>query len=465
MEQNVLKTVGETVEPKYFNEEIEPLLNTPEMRKIQDSKLQSALKYYYENVPFERERMDKAGIKPEDIKSFEDLTRKLPYCGQADFRAVFESVDCDMFKAFDILFGKEQMKDLHLLTTTSGTTGIPTPYPFFHSSCETIGEIGGRWGVRAGLTAGDRIAVCFGLSMHAAGTPQIYWWKKIPGVTIIPLGAEAGTERMLQMLKLFKVNVLTCTPSLAVYLIERCEEILGEPIGNLGITKLLLGAEPGAGIPEIRERWESAYGAKVTDLGAGFGISCDCEEYQGMHWVADDICYYELVDPETKEPVPMEHGATGVACFTSLPPESGVFFHHLRFTANDIHQVFTEPCPCGQSGFRYKIVGRIDDMLKIKGVPVYPAAIQGVINGFLPRLTGIFRIVLTEKPPLVIPPLKLKVEYGEGVNESELSSLEKEIQDKMHSVIKIKPAITWLKPNTLERSEKKTQLLEKQYEI
>ena len=455
--------VGETVEPKYFNEEIEPLLNTPEMRKIQESKLPAAVKYCYENIPFERERMDKAGIKPEDIKSFEDLTRKLPYCGQADFRKVFESVDNDMFKAFDILFGKERMKDLHLLTTTSGTTGIPTPYPFFHSSCETIGEIGGRWGVRAGLTAGDRVAVCFGLSMHAAGTPQLYWYKKIPGLTIIPIGAEAGTERMLQMLKLFNVNVLTCTPSLAVHLIERCEEIMGEPIGNLGITKLLLGAEPGAGIPEIRERLESAYGATVTDLGAGFGVSCDCEEYQGMHWVADDLCYYELVDPETKEPVPMEHGATGLAVLTPLEPESSVFFSHLRFTLNDIHQVFTDPCPCGKSGFRYKIVGRADDMLKVKGVPVYPAAIQGVVNGFLPKVTGAFRIVLDREPPLVMPPLKMKVEHSEEVAKEDLPALAQEIADKMHALVKIRPEITWLEPNTLERATKKTQLLEKNY--
>jgi phenylacetate-CoA ligase len=102
-------------------------------------------------------------------------------------------------------------------------------------------------------------------------------------------------------------------------------------------------------------------------------------------------------------------------------------------------------------------------MLKVKGVPVYPAAIQGIINGFVPRVTGAFRIVLTEKPPLVIPPLKLKVEWGENVAESGLPALEKEIQEKMHSILKLRPAITWLKPNALERAVKKTQFLEKAY--
>ncbi len=463
MSSNTLKQETVAGEVTYFNQEIEPLLNTPEMKKIQESKLQSTLKYFYEKVPFDRERMDKAGIKPEDIKSFEDLSRALPHCGQADFREIFGRVDNDMFKAFDLLFGEERMKDLHLLTTTSGTTGIPTPYPVFHKSTEMMGELMGRMGVRAGLQAGDRLAVGFGLSMHAAGTPQIYFYKQIRGVTIIPIGAEAGTERFLQMVKLFRVNAITCTPSLALHLIERCQEVLGEPIANLGIEKLMLGAEPGAGIPEIKERLEKEYGAMVYDVGAGYGVSCDCEEYQGMHWVADDHCHYELVDPETNEPVPMTNGATGLAVFTPLDPEATIFFATLRFTLNDIHQVFTDPCSCGKSGFRYKIVGRADDMLKVKGVPVYPAAIQGVINGFVPRLTGAFRIVLDREPPLVLPPLKLKIEQGEDILIEDLPDLEREISAKMHSLLKIRPEISWLAPNTLERAVKKTQLLEKNY--
>lgn len=448
---------------RYFNEVVEPLLNTPQMRQIQHGKLRPTLSYFYHKVPFDRERMEKAGIKPADIGSWDDLAKALPLCGQADFRRVFEQVGNDMFKAYDILFGRERMQDLHLLTTTSGTTGVPTPYPVFHKSADAMGEIMGRMGWRAGLRPGDRLALGFGLSMHAAGTPQIYWYKKIPGVTIIPIGAEAGTERLLQMVKLFRANVLTCTPSLAIHLIERCPDILGEPVKNLGIDKLILGAEPGAGIPEVRSRLEGEYGARVFDIGAGYGVSCDCPEYQGMHWVADDYCLYELADPESLTPVPMQHGATGLGVFTPLEPEASIFFANLRMTLNDVHQVFTEPCACGKSGFRYKIVGRADDMLKVKGVPVYPAAIQGVVDGFVPRLTGAFRIILDEPPPRVVPPLKLKIEYGAKVQRGDLPELEKEIITKMHSLLKIRPSITWIEPNTLERAVKKTQLLEKSY--
>ncbi|MBI5444080.1 MAG: phenylacetate--CoA ligase family protein [Deltaproteobacteria bacterium] len=448
----------------YFNPEIEPLLNTPKIRELQWEKLQHAIRYAYENVPFDRERMDAAKVKPEDVRSLDDYARALPPAGQAEFRQVFERFELDMDRVWLHLYGKDRVDDLFLLTTTSGTTGVPTPYPVFHKTTQTMSELFGRIGWRAGLRSGTRLAVCFGLSMHAAGTPHLFWFKGIRGLTLIPIGAEVGTERMLNFMKLFKANAFSGTPSLATHLIERAPEVLGAPVATLGVKTLFCGAEPGAGIPEIRSRLEREYGAGVYDVGAGYGISCEHPVYQGMHWIADDYCLYELVDPETLEPVPLAHGATGLACFTPLPPESGLFFHHLRYTLNDIHQVFTEPCPCGRTGFRYKIVGRSDDMLKVKGVPVYPAAIQGVINGFVPRVTGAFRIVLTEKPPLVIPPLKLKVERGEGVGEAELAALEREILEKLHAICKVRPAITWLAPSSLERALKKTQILEKQYE-
>ncbi len=450
--------------PEYFNMDIEPLLNTPEMRKMQESKLRSTVQFFYEHVPFDRERMDKAGVKPEDIRSFEDLANAIPVVGQADYREVFKGIGNDMFEAYRILFGEERLKDMHLLTTTSGTTGIPTPYPVFHKSAEAMGEIFGRIGWRLGFGDGDRLAVGFGLSMHAAGTPHLYWFKKIKGLTILPIGAEVGTERILSFLRLFRANILSCTPSLALHLIERAPEVLGEPVKNLNLKTLLLGAEPGAGIPEVRRRLEGEYGAEVYDVGAGYGVSCNHPDYQGMHWIADDHCYYELIDPETHKPVPMEHGATGLAVFTPLEPRATIFFANLRFTINDIHQVFTEPCPCGKTGFRYKIVGRADDMLKVKGVPVYPAALQGVINDFVPRVTGAFRIILEVPPPRVVPPLKIKVEYGEATGKGDLAALEKEILEKMHALHKVRPSITWVKPNTLERAVKKTQLFEKAYE-
>ena len=447
----------------YWNMDIEPLLNTPEIEELQLKKLKEALKWQYEHTPFNRKRFDKGGVKPEDINSFDDFKAAVSVAGQEDIRGIIEEVGFDMQKLMVELFGQKRMDDLYLLSTTSGTTGVPTPYPNFHAGITDMQELLGRATWRMGLRSGDRIGLCFGLSMHAAGTPQILWFQKFPGITIVPIGAEAGTEKILQFMQLFKVNVFTGTPSLALHLIERCPEVLNIPIKELGIKTLILGAEPGAGIPEVRRKLETEFGAKVFDVGGGYGCSCDYPVYQGMHWLADDYAYYELVDPKTKEPVPMENGATGLMAATSLNPPGAVWFD-MRFTLNDIHQVFTDPCPCGRSGFRYKIVGRVDDMLKVKGVPIYPAAIEGVIHSFPDKLTGAFRIVLDEPPPRVVPPLKLKIEHSETVREEDLPGIEKEVTDQMHRLLKLRPAITWLPPNTLDRASKKTQLFEKTWE-
>jgi len=447
----------------YWNMEIEPLLGSAQMRERQWHKLTEALHWQYANTPMHRERMDQAGVKPADIRSFDDFAAAIPVMGQPEIRDVIGRIGLDMEKLMLHLFGAQRVRDLYLLTTTSGTTGIPTPYPNFRAGLVESQEIVSRAAWRMGVRPGDRIGLCFGLSMHAAGTPQILWYRDFPGVMMIPIGAEAGSEKILQFMKLFGVNVFTGTPSLALHLIERAPEAIGGPVRELGLKTLLLGAEPGAGIPEVREKLEREYGAQVFDLGGGYGCSCEHPVYQGMHWLADDLAYYELVDPDTAKPVAMEHGATGIMVGTSLNPPAAVWFD-LRFTLGDIHQVFTEPCPCGRSGFRYKIVGRADDMLKVKGVPVYPAAIEGVIHSFPDKLTGAFRIVLDEPPPRVVPPLKLRVEHAESVRDEDLPALESEVLERMHRLLKIRPSISWLRPNALERAVKKTQLIEKAYE-
>lgn len=270
-----------------------------------------------------------------------------------------------------------------------------------------------------------------------------------------------GAEKILRIAKLFKANILAGTPSLAEHLIEKAPSIIGDGVSSLNIKALFCAGEPGAGIPEVRKKLETAYGAKLYDHGGSWGISCDYPEYQGMHHLSDDLMFFELVDPETLEPLPLEHGAKGLSVQTTLEGEGLMW---LRESVGDIWQIFTEPCPCGATAFRCKHVGRTDDMLKIKGVMVYPASIDGVIASFSPRVTGAFRIVLDEPPPRVVPPLKLKIEYGDQTNPEELASLEGEIEETMHSKLRIRPKIQWVPPKTLERSTYKTKLIEKTYE-
>jgi phenylacetate-CoA ligase len=446
-------------ERRYWNMEMETILNTPQMREIQLEKIKKLVKRLYETKPFWKERMNKAKVKPEDIKSIDDFRKRIPVFDKAQRRQLAEECEMDMTKVVDKTIGVP-LENLCLMCATSGTTGEPTPYPHTRKDIEWLSEVYSRMLWRMGVRPGNRVIHAFGLSMWWAGVGLAIFFQRV-GACIFPVGAEGGTERILRFAKFFKADTLACTPSLAEHLIEKAPKIIGDSVGTLGIKRLFCAGEPGAGIPEVKKKLETAYGAKLYDHGACFGISCDYPEYRGMHHCSDDLVFFELIDPETGEPLPLEDGARGVSVNTTLEGE-GILW--LRESMGDIFQVSTEPCPCGRTGFLCKVVGRIDDMLKIKGVMVYPASIDGVITGFAPRVTGEFRIVLDEPPPRVVPPLKLKIEYGENVKQEELESLANQIEEKMHTKLKFRPQIQWLPPQTLERSFLKTKFIEKTYE-
>ncbi|MDD3717717.1 MAG: phenylacetate--CoA ligase family protein [Actinomycetota bacterium] len=446
-------------ERPYWNMEIEPILNTPEMREMQLAKLKALLRRLYEGAPFYRKQFDELGVVPEKIASMEDFSRAVPLFDKEGLRTMVVESGGDLLAVLDQIM-PVSVDDLSIMATTTGTTGIPTPYPMsWHDMEDVWGEamVRGMW--RAGVRKQDRILFCFALSMVIAGVPTMMGAHRL-GSMAIPVGAEAGTDRIMLMQTLFRGTVYSGTPSLADYLIEKCREQGRDP-KDLGLRKLMCGGEPGAGIPEVRNRLESAFGARIFDAGAGFGFSCDHEEYQGMHWTADDLALYELVDPDTKESIPLEDGAEGEAIFTVL---DGDGMSWLRTSLGDIQQVFTSPCPCGKTGIRYKVVGRTDDMLKVKGAIVYPTMVEGVVGGFVPRVTGQFRIVLTEKPPRVVPPLKIKIERAEDFPADKLPELEKEMKEAFHVKAKFTPEITWLEAGELERSTYKGQTFERLYE-
>ena len=453
----------------YWNMEMEPLLNTPKMREIQQERLNPQLRKIYERSVIQRQYIDKLGINLDRIHTLEDLQKAFPPMDKHDMRQlVMSNMGEGGLEGLLNDFLCAPLNDVVLLATTSGTTGEPTPYFFTKGDLELMYESMARVLWRTGLRPGDVVVHAMGLSMFGGGIPCILSLVNF-GAGTIPVGAESGTERVLTYLNIVrmvkgKIDGVLMTPSFAEYVIDKCPEILGVEVKELGIRRLLSGGEPGAGIDSVKRKIEGAFGCRIFDmmgLTAGFWCSCNHEEYQGMHFVRDDTCIMELINPETRAPVPFEDGPIGEVVGTPLAGDS---LNMIRFNSNDIMQVFTAPCPCGLSGARYKVIGRSDDMLKVKGVMVYPASIDNVVTGFVPRVTGEFRIVLTEPPPRVVPPLKLKVEYGEGVPQDKLPALAAEIANKMHDAIKVRPEITWIPPMTLERSAHKTKFIEKAYE-
>lgn len=444
----------------YWNMEIEPLLNTPDMEKVQLAKLKNLLARVKSHAPFYSKMIQESGLDPEKLASMQEFREKIKPFDKQSLRQLVADCQGDLLKALNCIM-PISVEQLDWIATTTGTTGVPTPYPLTNSDIQNLwGEAMARGAWRAGVRPEDRVLFCFALSMVIAGVPTMLALQKL-GVTMLPVGAEAKSERILLMQNLFRGTVYAGTPSLAEYLIEQAPKLINKDVGQLGFKALICGGEPGVGIPEVKAKLENAYKCRIFDAGAGFGFSCDHAQYQGMHWMVDDLVYYELVDPDTKEPIPMENGARGEALFTTLDAVGWVM---IRQGMGDIHQVFTDPCPCGRSGFRYKVVGRADDMLKVKGVMVYPTHIKGVINEFVPRVTGEFRIILDEPPPRVVPPLKIRVERAAGIAGADLEALEKEIVEAMSRRIKISPRIVWTEPGSLARSHYKGQTFEKTYE-
>ena len=282
------------------------------------------------------------------------------------------------------------------------------------------------------------------------------------GLCVVPVGIEGGTRRVLDFVLLTKPDVLIATPSFGEYLIDQTPKLIGIEAHELGIRWFYCAGEPGAGIFSLKRKLQQGFDAKIFDHTGGghafHGISCDTEPYPGMHFVSQDHCVLELVDPETGEPVEMLNDAVGEMVFTFIGWEGGPF---MRYALGDLIQIFTEPCACGWPEMRFKILGRADDMLIIKGVNIYPAALKSVVGNFAPRTTGALRILLKEPGPLVTPPLKVRVEYGtENMSAEEKQKLTKELTDIIRDKLRVNPLIELVAPFSLPRESGKTSLVE-----
>lgn len=459
-------------EKKFWNEPAERLWGE-ELRRLQWRKLKKQIAYCYANSPeFYRRKFEDAGARPEDIRSLEDF-RRLPVfvTKEEDLRSQEESLA--RYGHPYGLFLCAPLEKVIAVHSTSGTTGRPTFYAFTAHDLEVSAEVMARGYWRAGVRPGETVLHAMGLSMWIGGIPVVRALQHL-GARPIPVGAEGGSERLLQMARLTRPTTLVCTPSYAEYLVEKAPHVLGHSVGELGIERLVCFGEPGAGLPEVRRKIEEAYGARLYDSGQGpwglFAISCDASlaspVYHGMHVVSQDyVIMFDLVDPQTKEPLPIVDGAIGEFVFTTLDWEASPA---LRYSLGDINQIFLEDCPCGVQGLRRRILGRVDDMLIVKGINVYPAAVKNVINGFVPRVTGEMRIVLHEPPPRVSPPLRLRVEAAARMSPADRDALKQEIERKLSDLLRFRPAVEMVAARTLPRAAdlglRKAPLLEKLYE-
>ncbi len=411
--------------------------------------------------PYYRQKFEEHGIDPTRVRTLDDL-RQLPILVTPELHRVAqeESLATEGHPFSTMLCARPD--EIVSVQSTSGTTGNPTFYPFTRHDVDVTDRLWMRALQFIGVAPGDVVMQGFGLSMYLAGLPLVRALERY-GATPIAVGAEAGTEKLLRLMRTLRPRVLCCTPSYAEYLIEKAPSVLsGMSARDLGVQIILCAGEPGAGLPEVREKLHEGWGARIHDvLGGAHGVmmaSAATDEYHGMFVLGEDYSMStDLVDPQTKEPLDIVDGAIGERIKTALEWEGAP---PLRYSVGDIYQVFTDPLPGLPALPRIKVLGRVDDLLIVKGVKVYPAALSDVVNSLVPDTTGEMRILLDGPPPKVNPPLRLRVEHREGMDAGEQEQLVKRLQHAMHDRLSIRPEVELIPAGSLPRATHKKKLIE-----
>ncbi len=348
------------------------------------------------------------------------------------------------------------LRDVIRVHSSSGTTGRPSYVGVTRSDVAGWTETVSRVYWCEGVRPDDVVIHGFGLGFFVGGLPLKDAIENI-GATFVPIGTGAS-DRIVTSIQNLGGTVLTCTPSYAQYLAEYVRRRHDMEPAELGLKRVMVGAEPGGGIPAVRDRIAADFGAKVTEgLGNADLIPvymAACDHGDGMHAVAPDQLLLELIDPDTLERVAWEPGATGELVATHLARECVPL---VRFRTRDRILVHGLECPCGRSGPRITCVGRTDDMLIVAGVNVWPSAISDLVSGLRPLTSGAFQILLDEPGPKVTPPLKLRVEYGDEA--TDLDELTRRLEALIRDKLIVRAHVELVPPSTLERYEMKARYI------
>ena len=421
-----------------------------EVRALQDRKLRRQMAYLKAHSPFAARKLASVGADFDDIRSVDDLAG-LPFTTKQELR---DSQRLDPPFGSHAAATRERIVRVH---ASSGTTGVPSYIPVTaHDSAlwrEAIRRVFHCQGVRPAST----VAMGFSIGFFVGGIPLAQGIEDL-GATFLPIGAGA-TDRLLDSIALMGADVLACTPSYALYLAEAARE-RGIDVAELPVTRLTVGAEPGGGVPAIRRQIEETWQATVTEsVGNGDVVpvyAAESDVRDGCHFLTPDMVVMEIIDPDTGDVLSLDRdGVEGEMAFTHIDREAAPL---LRFRSGDRVVVRTASCDNGRTGPRIRVVGRTDDLLILRGVNVWPSAIQDVVAGFRPDTTGALRIVLSKPGPAADPPLRIEVEHGaDARNLPALArALETALREKPIFTARVEP----VPPGTLPRSTMKTRLVE-----
>jgi phenylacetate-CoA ligase len=422
---------------RYFDERSETM-PPAWTRRLEEERLAEQVRYCYERAPFYRRKLEEAGVRPEGfaLNNLGDI----PFTTKDELRASqAETPPYGDFVCADSI----EISRVHL---SSGTTGKPIVMGYTERDLETSAEVGARafWG--AGVRPDDTVLHCLSYSFYTGGLSD-HAALEATGATMVPVGL-GQSARILGLWRDLRPTTLFSTITYPLHLAETAAERGVDP-RSLGLQKLIVTGEPGGQIAATRRRLEDLWGATVGDT---YGLSDiwgtlagECEERDGLHFAGQGATLLELVEPETGESLPIEAGVVGELVFTHLWREATPL---LRFRSRDVAEVVSTECECGRTGFRFRVIGRSDDMFRVRGVNVFPSALEELM-----REHGVdrFAIVLERFP--VEAPVKI---LAEGLN-----GRERELAEAVRLRLSFTCEIT---AATLPHGEEKSKRLYRVYE-
>ncbi len=423
----------------YFEKKME-CMSRDELSRVQGERLRAMVGRVYEKVPFYRKKLDEAGVRPEDIRSIDDLVR-LPFTTKTDFRDQYP------FGLFAVPLDK--VVRVH---ASSGTTGKPTVVGYTRKDIDLWARTAARTLACGGGTKKDVVQIAYGYGLFTGGLGMHYGGEKL-GATVIPM-SSGNSKRQIMLMQDFGTTLLCCTPSYALELAEVAAE-MGVDIRKLPLRCGFFGAEPWS--QNMRAAIEERLGIEAFDIYGlsevtGPGVSSECQAHAGLH-VFEDHFYPEIIDPVTGKRVP--DGQKGELVFTCLTKEA---LPLIRYRTRDITSLVHARCDCGRTLARMqRVSGRTDDMLIIRGVNVFPSQIETVlleIEGTEPH----YLIIVERKETM--DELEIQVEVSEKVFSDEVRGLEdmrKRIGYEIYSTLGLTAKITLVEPKTIERSQGKAK--------
>ncbi|MCH4184611.1 MAG: phenylacetate--CoA ligase [Eggerthellaceae bacterium] len=411
------------------------------IRELQLDKLQHQVAWAYDRVPWYHKKFDEMNVKPSQIRTLDDV-RRLPFTDKSVLRDTYP------FGLFAV-----PLDEVVRLHSSSGTTGKPIVAGYNRHDLDVWSDCIARLAQMAGVTSTDRIQMAFGYGMFTGGFGLHYGMEKL-GCMVIPAGS-GNTERHLMMIRDYGSTVLIATPSYALHMCEVGEQE-GIDWSKSTLRVGLFGGEPCP--PALKREIESRMHIVCTDNYGltevmGPGVSGECLASRDMQHIAEDHFLWEVVDPQTGEPVP--DGEEGELVLTPLDKQ---VLPVIRYRTHDLTHVITDPCACGRTTARMqKVRKRCDDMLIIRATNVFPSTIEDVLAS-IDGVSPFYRIVVDNDTGMDRMTVSVELEPDMRIDSFErINEFKKFITDKLRSTLLVTPVVKLVEPGGIERSMGKTK--------